>query len=291
MEKPVPKIAEEQWSITMDAGSASIRKRAKELWRYRDLLVLFVRRDFVATYKQTVLGPLWFFLQPVLTALTFTIVFGRIANLSTGAYPRMIFYLSGIAGWAYFADCLTKTSATFISNAHIFSKVYFPRLIVPLSVAISNVMRFLIQLLLLFGFIVYYNMNGFAIHPNVFLFLLPLLVVVMAGLGLGFGILISSLTTKYRDFQFLVAFGVSLLMYLSPVIFPLSTVKPGLLRTIILCNPMSSVIETFRYALLGSENSFDLWMSLLYSTGFMILLLLTSLSVFYRVQRSFMDTV
>ncbi|HEY6161770.1 MAG TPA: ABC transporter permease [Bacteroidia bacterium] len=287
----MPKIAEEQWSITMDAGSASIRKRAKELWRYRDLLVLFVRRDFVATYKQTVLGPLWFFLQPVLTALTFTIVFGRIANLSTGAYPRMIFYLSGIAGWAYFADCLTKTSATFISNAHIFSKVYFPRLIVPLSVAISNVMRFLIQLLLLFGFIVYYNMNGFAIHPNVFLFLLPLLVVVMAGLGLGFGILISSLTTKYRDFQFLVAFGVSLLMYLSPVIFPLSTVKPGLLRTIILCNPMSSVIETFRYALLGSENSFDLWMSLLYSTGFMILLLLTSLSVFYRVQRSFMDTV
>lgn len=285
------KAVDKDWDIVIRSNRSSLSLRLDELWRYRDLLVLFVRRDFVATYKQTILGPLWFFLQPLLTSITFTIIFGNIAQLSTGGTPRILFYLSGITAWTYFADCLNKTSGTFIVNANLFSKVYFPRLIVPLSVVLSNIMRFVIQLMLLFIFMIYFNLKGMSIVPNAYILMLPLLLIVMAGLGLGFGILISSLTTKYRDLQQLVTFGVTLMMYVSPVILPLSSVKNATYRQLILANPMSSVIETFRYALLGSDQPFTLWMPLAYTCAFMIVLLLLSLSVFNKVQRNFMDTV
>lgn len=280
----------EDWDIVVSAERSSISLRLSEIWRYRDLLMLFVKRDIVATYKQTILGPLWFFLQPLLTSLTLTIVFGNIAGLSTNGYPRLLFYLSGITAWSYFAECLNKTSSTFIANANLFSKVYFPRLIVPLSVVISNIIRFLIQLLLLVIILLYYRGQGVDVAPNAYIVLFPVLLLMMAGMGLSFGIFISSVTTKYRDFQFLVTFGVSLLMYLSPVIFPLATVH-GTMRKLIMLNPMTSVIETFRYSMLGSNEPFALWGLLGYSAVFMIVLLLISLVLFNRVQRSFMDTV
>jgi lipopolysaccharide transport system permease protein len=279
------------WDIVVTPSKSSLSLKLSEMWRFKDLLVLFVKRDFVSTYKQTILGPLWFFIQPLLTTITFTIVFGNIAKLSTGGYPRLLFYLSGISVWNYFADCLGKTSTTFIANANLFSKVYFPRLLVPISVIISNLMRFGIQLVLLTCFVIYYNVNGMVHPPNIFILLTPLLILIMAGLGLGFGILISSLTTKYRDFQFLVAFSVSLMMYFSPLLFPLSTIQNATFRHVLIANPMASVIETFRYAILGNTGPFTLWMPLLYSFVFMILLLLISMVMFNRVQKTFMDSV
>jgi lipopolysaccharide transport system permease protein len=280
-----------EWDIVVRADRSAVSLQLNELWRYRDLLVLFVKRDIVAMYKQTVLGPLWFFLQPLLTAATLSVVFGMIAKLPVNGYPRLLFYLSGITAWHYFADCLTKTSSTFVSNANLFSKVYFPRLIAPLSVVASNIIRFMIQMLLLTVVIVYYNMIGLDITPNKYLLLFPALLIIMAGLGLGLGILISSMTTKYRDFQHLVGFGVSLLMYFSGVIIPLSSFTHPLFRKLILLNPMMPVVEAFRYAVLGSDQPFTLWGPLAYSAGFMIVVLLLALVMFNRVQRSFMDTV
>lgn len=282
---------EEKWDVVVSANRSSLSLRLNETWRYRDLLFLFVRRDFVATYKQTILGPIWFFLQPLLTALIFTLVFGRIAKLPVDGFPRILFYLSGITAWNYFADCMVKTSSTFIANANLFSKVYFPRIIVPFSIIVSNIMRFGIQLLLLFSFIIYYNCMSISVIPNVYVLLFPLLLIIMAGLGLGLGILISSMTTKYRDLQFLVAFGVSLMMYMSPVIFPLNTLHEGLMRHVILANPMTAVIEVFRYSFLGGKGEFILWWPLVYSTGFMLVTLIIGLGMFNRVQRSFMDNV
>jgi lipopolysaccharide transport system permease protein len=281
----------EQWDIEVKAGTSKMSLQLRQLWQYRDLLLLFVKRDFTAQYKQTILGPLWFFMQPVLTAITFTIIFGNLAQLPTAGYPRLLFYLSGITCWGYFADCLNKTSGTFLTNAHIFSKVFFPRLIAPLSVVISNLVRFSIQLLLLAGFIVYYNITGLEVIPNAYILLLPVLVLIMAILGLGAGLFVSSITTKYRDLQFLVAFGVTLLMYFSPVIFPLATIKEGIIKTVVSLNPMTSIIETFRYAVLGSDMPFDLWGGLLYSTAFAVILLGIALVSFNRVQRTFMDTI
>lgn len=281
----------EQWDIEVSAGTSKMSLQLRQLWQYRDLLLLFVKRDFTAQYKQTILGPLWFFIQPVLTALTFTIIFGKLAGLSSDGYPRLLFYLSGITCWGYFADCLNKTSGTFITNAHIFSKVFFPRLIAPLSVVISNLARFTIQLLLLTGFMIYYNLTGFHVIPNAHILLLPVLVLIMAILGLGAGLFVSSITTKYRDLQFLVAFGVSLLMYFSPVIFPLSMISKPEIAMVVRLNPMTSVIETFRYAVLGSDQPYDLWGGLAYSACFGIILLSIALVSFNRVQRTFMDTI
>lgn len=279
------------WDIEVTANQSSFSLRLSEIWRYRDLLVLFVKRDFAAIYKQTILGPLWFFIQPLLTSITMSIVFSRIARLPTGGYPALVFFLSGITVWSYFADCFVKTSSTFVANQNLFGKVYFPRLIVPLSVVVSNVFRFGIQLLLLVGLLVFYNLRGTTILPNGYIALFPLLVILIAALGLGFGMFFSSVTTKYRDFQFLITFGVSLLMYMSPVIFPLSTVKDPLLYNLLLLNPMTSIIEIFRYAALGGQGEFTLWGPLLYSTVFAIVLFVMSLFVFNKVQRSFMDTV
>jgi lipopolysaccharide transport system permease protein len=250
--------------------------------------MLFVRRDFVSQYKQTILGPLWFIIQPLLTTLTFTLIFGNIAKLSTDGLPKILFYLSGVTAWNYFADCLTKTSETFNANANIFGKVYFPRLAVPVSIVISNLIRFGIQLVLFFGFYFYFLARGTAIHSTQVLWLMPLLVLLMAALGLGTGIIVSSMTTRYRDLRFLVQFGVQLLMYTTPVIYPLSRI-PEEYRWIMLANPMTPVIETFRYAVLGT-GTFN-WGHLGISAAAAALILAIGVLLFNHVEKTFMDTV
>lgn len=249
---------------------------------------MFVRRDFVAVYKQTILGPFWFFLQPILTTITFTIVFGNIAKIPTDGIPPILFYMSGIVSWNYFADCLTRTSSTFVANANIFGKVYFPRLVSPLSNVISLLMKFGIQMVLLTGFIIYFKSNGSNVNPNLYILLTPYLIFLMGGLGLGFGIIVSSLTTKYRDLSFLVSFGVQLLMYATPVIYPLSAL-PDKYKWLVLANPMTAIVDTFRYAFLGA-GSFNIE-NLIYSTIFMFVILSIGVVVFNRVEKTFMDTV
>ena len=276
------------WDMVIRPKTGWFDLHLADLWQYRDLVMLFVWRDFVSQYKQTILGPLWFIVQPLLTTLTFTVIFGNIAQLSTDGLPKILFYLSGITAWSYFADCLMKTSETFNANAGIFGKVYFPRLAVPVSIAISNLIRFGIQLGLFLGFYGYFLARGTAIHPTAALWLMPVLVLLMAALGLGAGIIVSSMTTRYRDLRFLVQFGVQLLMYSTPVIYPLSKI-PGHYRWIMLINPMTSIIETFRYAFLGT-GAFS-WMYLGYTAGAAVVLLAAGVLLFNHVEKTFMDTV
>ena len=259
-----------------------------EIWRYRDLLFLFVRRDFVSLYKQTILGPIWFFIQPIITALTFTVIFGNLAKISTDGLPQVLFYLCGITLWNYFSDTLTKTSDTFTANANIFGKVYFPRMIVPLSVVVSNLIKLCVQFLLFISIWIYYLLSGSNVNPNKILFVVPLLIILIGFLGLSFGIIISSLTTKYRDLKFLVAFAVQLMMYASPIVYPLSIV-PEKYKWLILANPVTSIIETFKYAFLG-VGEFN-WTHLSYSFIFTLVLFFIGLIIFHRVEKSFMDTV
>lgn len=263
----------------------------KEIWSYKDLLILFVRRDFVSVYKQTVLGPIWFFIQPIFTTLIFTVVFGQLASIPTDGLPQVLFYMCGITCWNYFSECLTKTSNTFVANAGIFGKVYFPRLVLPMSITISNLFKFGIQFLLFIGFLIYYLIQGANIEPNLYILLLPILLILMAGLGLGLGILISSLTTKYRDFQFLIAFGVQLFMYATPIVYPLSLAKEklGEYYWIAVANPMTSIVETMKFAFLG-EGEFS-WYYLGYSFIFMVSVLIIGTVVFNKVEQTFMDTV
>jgi lipopolysaccharide transport system permease protein len=260
----------------------------KELWAYRDLIVLFVRRDFVAQYKQTILGPLWFFIQPLISTIFFTIVFAKVAKISTAGLPPVIFYLSGTIAWNYFSTTLLKTSDTFTSNASIFGKVYFPRLTVPVSIVISNLIQFGIQFLLLALVMIYYSFNGFDFKFDLTLILIPFMLIVLAGMGLGFGIIISSLTTKYRDLKQLVSFGVQLWMYITPVIFPLSSIE-GKYKIFFLINPLTGIVETFRTILLGigQINYYNLG----YSTVFMLVLLIIGTVLFNRIERNFMDFV
>ena len=260
----------------------------EELWQSRDLVMIFVWRDFVATYKQTILGPLWYLIQPLLTTITFMVIFGGLARLPTDGLPQFLFYMSGTVIWSYFASCLTKTSNTFTANAGLFGKVYFPRLSVPVSILISNLVMFAIQFLQLIVFMIYFWFVGAAIHSNAWVLLTPVLLLIMAGLGLGFGIIISSLTTRYRDLQYLVTFGVQLLMYAVPVIYPLSAV-PHRFRLLVMANPMTPIIESFRYAFLGA-GTLDL-AQLSYAFGFMVVILLIGLLIFNQVERTFMDTV
>ena len=262
-----------------------------EIWHYKDLLFLFVKRDFISTYKQTILGPLWFVIQPILTTLIFTFIFGQLASIPTDGLPPILFYMCGITCWNYFSECLTKTSNTFTSNANIFGKVYFPRLVVPISIIISNLIKFFIQGLIFLIFLLIYKSSGEAIYPNQMILFLPILLFLMAGLGLGFGILISSLTTKYRDFQFLVAFGVQLFMYATPIVYPLSLVneKLGSLSWVAYLNPMTSIIESMKFAFLG-QGQFSLT-QLGYSLIFMIFLLGIGIITFNKVEKNFMDTV
>jgi lipopolysaccharide transport system permease protein len=259
-----------------------------DLYRYRDLVLLFVRRDFVAVYKQTILGPLWYLIQPLLTTITFTVIFGNIAQLPTDGLPQFLFYMSGTVIWTYFADCLTKTSNTFVNNAQLFGKVYFPRLAVPVSILLSNLITFAIQFTFFLAFMGFFALTGADLRPNWWILISPVLIFMMAGLGLGFGIIISSLTTKYRDLRFLVQFGVQLLMYATPVIYPVSSI-PARFQPLIQANPMTPIVEAFRYAFLGA-GSFNP-MNLLYSFGFMLVVVIIGTVIFNRVEATFMDTV
>jgi len=278
----------EHWTEVIRPSTNLLDLRLKEVWRYRDLLMLLVKRDFVATYKQTILGPIWFFLQPVLTTLTFTIIFGRIAGLGTDGVPMMLFYMAGITLWNYFAECLNRTATVFKDNASVFGKVYFPRLVMPLSIVVSNLVKLAIQFTLFLGFWLYYMYTTDAVHPNWTILLTPVLILIMGGLGLGFGMIISALTTKYRDLVFLLSFGVQLLMYATPVIYPISQIPPKY-RWAIMANPMSSIIETFRYGFTGS-GSFSA-QGLAYSGIFAIVTVVLGTIIFNKVERSFMDTV
>ncbi len=260
----------------------------KEIWEYRDLLLMFVKRDFTTQYKQTILGPAWFFIQPVFTTAMYMFVFGKLAKISTDGLPQALFYLSGIVCWQYFSNCLTKTADTFNANQYIFGKVYFPRLITPIATVISNLMRLGIQLLLFLVIYIYYAFIGTSVAPNVYAFLLPILIIMLAGLSLGFGIIISSMTTKYRDLTILFAFFVQLWMYATPVIYPLSTM-PADKRWIMELNPVTAIIETFKYGILGT-GTFS-WGALGYSFLFMLVILALGIVIFNKVQRSFMDTV
>lgn len=276
------------WNITIEPRRSLWDLRLGQIWRYRDLLVLFVRRDFVAAYKQTILGPIWFFIQPLLTTLTFTIIFGRIAGLSTDGIPQVLFYMAGITLWNYFAECFKTTADTFTANANLFGKVYFPRLVVPLSIVVSNLFKFGIQFTLFLLFFFYFLFTDTAVEPNLTLLLIPFIVMLMALLGLGFGLIFSSLTTKYRDLKFLLQFGVQLLMYATPVIYPLSSIE-GKYRLLILANPIAPLIETFKHAFTGAGVFEPL--HLLYSLGFTVVVCLIGVLIFNKVEQSFMDTV
>jgi lipopolysaccharide transport system permease protein len=278
----------ETWSKIIRPKRSVFDLRLRSLWHARDLILLFVQRDFISVYKQTILGPLWYLIQPLLTTIVFTVIFGNVAKLPTDGLPQFLFYMSGTVIWSYFASCITKTSDTFINNANLFGKVYFPRLAVPVSILLSNLIAFSIQFAFFLIFMGYFSLRGTALHPNVWILLLPVLILLMAGLGLGLGIIISSLTTKYRDLRFLVQFGVQLLMYATPVILPISSFSQRY-RWIVLANPMTPIVEAFRYAFLGS-GSVDL-PGLLYSFVFMLVAVFLGGIIFNRVEQTFMDTV
>jgi lipopolysaccharide transport system permease protein len=279
---------QENWSLVIRPQRAWWDLRLGELWRYRDLVWLFVWRDFVAYYKQTILGPLWYLIQPILTTVVFTVIFGDIAQLSTDGLPPFLFYLAGNTVWTYFSSCLTSTSNTFSGNAGLFGKVYFPRLAMPVSIVISQIISFGIRMLVFVGFLVYFIVSGSEVKLTWWALSLPILLFIMAGLGLGLGIIISSLTTKYRDLQQLVGFGAQLLMYATPVIYPLSTIDRQW-RLLILANPMTPVVEVFRLAFLGTSAMSPIY--LFYSISFMFIVLLIGVLIFNRVEASFMDTV
>jgi len=280
----------ERWDTEITPHNGLLDIDFNEIWRYRDLWGLFVKRDIITVYKQTILGPLWFFVQPALSTVMFMVVFGGIAGISTDGLPQPLFYLSGIALWQYFSTCLTSTSNTFLSNAGIFGKVYFPRLIMPLAVVTSNLLKFFIQMSLFLVVYIYYAVFTDAqIEVNAYALLFPLLIVIMAGLALGFGVIISSMTTKYRDLTVLFSFFTQLWMYATPIIYPLSYITSPKLKFIMILNPITSIVETFKYGFLGA-GSFS-WWQLGYSFGFTCVLMSVGIVVFNRVQRSFMDTV
>jgi lipopolysaccharide transport system permease protein len=277
------------WDLIIRPQSRWWNIQLADLWAYRDLIWMFVRRDFVSVYKQTILGPLWFLIQPVLTTLMFTVVFSGIAHIPTDGFPPMLFYLAGMTPWNYFAACLNKTSGTFVWNANLFGKVYFPRLITPLSVVISNLIQFGIQFALFIGFLAYFAFADAAIEPawRLIFLLTPVLLVLMGALGLAAGVLVSSLTTKYRDLTFLVSFGVQLAMFATPVIYPASQV-PDRYRALLALNPVSAIVESFRAIYLGGTVP---WAGLGVSAAVTVALLLVAVAIFSKVERSFMDTV
>lgn len=280
--------AAENWDLVITPRKKWYDLQLREVWRYRDLISLFVRRDFVSRYKQTILGPLWLIIQPILNSLVFTVVFGNIARLSTDGLPPMLFYMSATVLWSYFSNCLTGTSQTFIQNAHLFGKVYFPRLVMPVSIVISNLITLAIQFALFMGFRFYFSAVNAAIHFTPWAWAFPLLILLMAGLGLGFGIIVSSLTTKYRDLNYLVSFGVSLWMYATPVLYPVSSI-PESWRWIAVVNPITPIVETFRAGFLGQGTVS--WARLGYSGAFMLVVLFIGVVIFNRVEKTFIDTV
>ena len=282
----------ESWDLEIKPQSHLLDINLKEVWKYRDLLWMFVKRDFTAQYKQTILGPLWHFIQPLFTTVVFLVVFTKIAKISTDGVPPVLFYMSGITIWNYFSSCLNATSNTFVANAGIFGKVYFPRLVIPLSTVMSNIVKFGIQFLLLLAVMLWYKISSTSLNlsqPLSTLVLIPAIIAIMAGLGLGLGIIISSMTTKYRDLTVLIGFAVQLLMYATPVVYPLSTITSDKLRFWITLNPLTPLLEAFRYAMLG-VGSFDV-ASFGYSIGFMVITLFIGLLIFSKVEKTFMDTV
>jgi len=282
------KQIKDTWLFEISPAKSLLTFNFREIWQYRDLLILFIKRDIVTVYKQTILGPLWFFIKPIFTTIVFTIVFGKIANISTDGIPQVLFYLSGNVAWGYFSECFNLTADTFKKNESIFSKVYFPRVILPLSVVISNLGKFLIQLGLFVAVYFYFIITGNDINANSYLLLLPVLILLMAGLGLGGGMIISSMTTKYRDLTFLVSFGVSLLMYATPVVYPLSEISEKY-RWIAELNPLTSILECFRYGFLGA-GTFSLG-SLLYSAIITVIILFFGILIFNRTEKKFIDTI
>lgn len=279
----------QEWDIVLKPNVSLFELNLKDVWKYRDLLFLLVKRDYVASFKQTILGPLWFFIQPILTTLVFVVIFGKVAKLGPDNMPVMLFYLSGVILWNYFSNCLTATASTFVSNASIFGKVYFPRLIMPLSVIISNLLKFAVQFAFFLIVYFYYLAKGeISFSFNAALVLSPLIVLMMAILSLSFGLLISSLTTKYRDLTHLLSFGVQLLMYITPIILPASRFQ-GTFKYLLEINPMTGYIEAFRYAFVGSD--FFSWSLLAYSVGVTVVLFFFAAMTFNKVEKSFMDTV
>ncbi len=279
---------EQQWDMVIEPHGNILDLKIKDVWHYRDLLWLLVRRDFVSFYKQTILGPLWFFIQPLFTTITYTFIFGNLAGISTEGIPKPLFYMAGITCWNYFAECLTKTSTVFKDNSNVFGKVYFPRLIMPLSIVLSSLVRFFVQMLLFVMMMIFFGIKGASFTLNLYSLLFPLLVLEMALLGLGLGMIISAMTTKYRDLAFLVTFGVQLLMYATTVVYPLSA-APAKYKWIIALNPMTPIIEAFRYGFLG-EGTFTL-MTLGTSAVVTILITIFGVVIFNRVERNFIDTV
>lgn len=261
----------------------------KEVWRYRDLIALFTKRTFVVTYKQTILGPVWIFLNPLISSLIYAFVFGGIAGIGTDGVPTILFYLCSNAIWTFFSTCVTQNATTFTTNAAVFGKVYFPRLATPISNVISSAIQFGIQMLLVFGFMIFYLVTG-QVHPNWTAWLLIIPVLLQLGLlGLSVGIIISSLTTKYRDLSILVTFGVSLWMYITPIVYPISSVGEGLMKTVFMINPVTPAVELIRYAVLGQGAVH--WGFYGLSCGLTVVLFLVGVAIFNRVEKTFMDTV
>ncbi|CAN5879432.1 ABC transporter permease [soil metagenome] len=284
-----PTLDSEEWLLVIKPKTSWFDLHLQDLWRYRDLLFMFVKRDFISMYKQTILGPLWFLIQPTLTTIMFLVVFNKVAEIPTDGAPPVLFYMSGLVIWNYFSTCLTKTASTFTSNSGIFGKVYFPRLIMPLSNVISSLISFGIQLGLLLAIMLYfYLFTDTTVQLNGYILLLPFLLMLIAGLGLGLGIIISSLTTKYRDLAYLVSFGVQLLMYATPVIYPLSFMS-GKYKAFIMANPITPIIEMFRYSVLG-VGEFSVGF-VAYSVFFTALVLVIGVLIFNKVEKSFMDVV
>jgi len=283
---------QETWLFEISPHRKLINFNFKEIWNYRDLLMLFVKRDIVTVYKQTILGPLWFLIQPLFTSIIFTLIFNNLGNIQTGNIPPFLFNLCGITAWNYFKECLTATSGTFTKNQGIFGKVYFPRVLIPMSITISKLLKLGIQLLIFISFYIYYFAQGVNIHPNIYLLLFPLYVVILAFMGLGFGMIVSSMTTKYRDLNVLVGFAVSLLMYISSVPYPVSEAKkklPEFASNIIEYNPLTQIMEGFRFMFLNTGN-FQ-WDRLIYTLTFSIVVFLIGLVIFNRTEKNFIDTV
>lgn len=278
----------QEWTTIIKPKTKLLDLNLKELWHYKDLIVMFVKRDFKTMYKQTVLGPLWIVINPVLTTIMFTIVFGGIANISTDGMPQFVFYMAGNTVWSYFSTCLTKTANTFLTNSAVFGKVYFPRLVSPISTVLSGLINFFVQFALFLVFVIFYAITGNSVQPNIYVLLTPLLLIMVAMLSLGFGIIISSLTTKYRDLAVLVTFGVQLWMYATPVVYPISQI-PLKWQGIVLLNPMAPIVETFRYAFLGAGNI--PWFYLGISVITTLIVLFLGIVLFNKVQKTFMDTI
>ena len=281
-------MKEDKWDIVLKPKRKLLDLNLKSLWRYRDLLLLFVKRDIIIIYKQTILGPLWFFIQPLMTTVIYIFVFGNIAKLPTDGLPQPLFYLSGIIMWNYFSECFLRTSDTFTQNAGVFGKVYFPRLITPISLLISNVLKFLIQFSLFLAFCIYYWSNGLKMNIQLEIIIFPFLIILLALIGVGFGLIFSSLTTKYKDLKFLIAFGVQLIMYATPVIYPMSTL-PAKVQSILWWNPLTHIIEAFKFSFLGA-GCFDV-KGLFYSLFFTLIVLFSGIIIFNKTEKSFMDTV